>query len=186
MQVLSALYCVLFVLDASVPPDQPRLPVTSALAWYLCAPFFAGYLVLGVAVADDPLGFLVSGHAVWDLASFVPCVVASMPWAAASVLAALGVTYGEVSGFGDDPTRVTRRRFASHPATSTFTPWRLRLPVPMTLRPHACTLSSYCRCLHFLLQMVVEALKGLAMLRCSHLSLVERFVASKERKQIVL
>jgi hypothetical protein len=96
VQVLSALFCVLFVLDASVPPDQPRLPFTTALAWYLCAPFFAGYLVLGVAVADDPLGFLVSGHALWDLASFVPYVVASMPWAAASVLAALGVTYGEV------------------------------------------------------------------------------------------
>ncbi len=96
VQVLSALFCVLFVLDASVPPDQPRLPFTTALAWYLCAPFFAGYLVLGVAVADDPLGFLVSGHAVWDLASFVPYVVASIPWAAASVRAALGVTYGEV------------------------------------------------------------------------------------------
>ena len=95
--MFSALYCVLFVLDASVPPDQPRLPFTTALAWYLCAPFFAGYLVLGVAVADDPLGFLMSGHALWDLASFVPYVVASMPWAAASVLAALGVTYGEVS-----------------------------------------------------------------------------------------
>ena len=37
-----------------------------------------------------------------------------------------------------------------------------------------------------LLHTGVEALKGLAMLRCSHLSLVERFVASKERKQIVL
>lgn len=95
---MSALFCVLFVLDASVPPGQAeaRQSLTIALTRYLCAPFFTGYLVLGVAVADDPLSFLLSGQTLWDLASFVPYVVACMPWAGHSILTALGVQHGEV------------------------------------------------------------------------------------------
>ncbi len=55
-------------------PDPSSLLPTLTL--YLCIPFFAAYLCLGVALADDPTSHVVSFHTLWDVASFVPYLLA--------------------------------------------------------------------------------------------------------------
>ena len=79
VQILSGLYCIAFVVQASQPVDDGHHhPALTTVAVYACAPFFAFYLALGINLADDPVGFLLSPHAIWDIASFVPFVLAYM------------------------------------------------------------------------------------------------------------
>jgi hypothetical protein len=97
---LSGLYCIAFVVQASQPVhdahhSESDHPVLTTVAVYACAPFFAFYLALGINLADDPVGFLLSPHAIWDIASFVPFVLAYM--FEEGIVRVLGHGPGEVS-----------------------------------------------------------------------------------------
>ena len=96
VQILSGLYCIAFVVQASQPVDDGHHhPALTTVAVYACAPFFAFYLALGINLADDPVGFLLSPHAIWDIASFVPFVLAYM--FEEGIVRVLGHGPGEVS-----------------------------------------------------------------------------------------
>jgi hypothetical protein len=95
---LSGLYCIAFIVQASQPVHDAHHsdhPALTMVAVYACAPFFALYLALGINLADDPVGFLLSPHATWDIASFVPFVLAYM--FEEGIVRVLGHGPGEVS-----------------------------------------------------------------------------------------